>query len=368
MPKLKLFIFSLLPVLFFLFLLEGLAWVFLPKTSQEPEEQTKQMYDPKKLQEVKEGLQIPQINRYAFRGREFNFEKKEDEFVLIILGGSVASGAWANRFENVPSVYIETHLADFVQKKYNKKLIAYSLAESGADIEDEAFWLLKLGLGLKPDAVVSITGFNNMFNSLRKDWEFSSGSRGFMRTGIVYQPTDNEGVMISSKKLLNAIYIYLSKKTSFFKLVDHWKKQTENPDKTLSKEERHFAFLKQFEKPSTMPLLPAKRFRQTAEAIQGICEEKKIQYLVVLQPFKDCGKQQMEQLPTNGQKDNREQYIYRTMRMVWQDVRIPSFDASYALGDTLANMNAFGDNCHLWDNGFVLFNQSMVDFLKKELD
>jgi hypothetical protein len=122
--------------------------------------------------------------------------------------------------------------------------------------------------------------------------------------------------------------------------------------------------------PNSMPILPALRFKQTAMQIDNICKQNNIRYFVVLQPFKDCGKSVIEKLPQDGSLDNRNQFIYRALLTNWKaspEVTMPYLETSALIGDDLDNQKLFADDCHLWDNGFILLNKATVTWLKTNL-
>jgi hypothetical protein len=381
MKYVKNIIFSLLPLLVLLGLVEFIArLIAIPKTV-EPSTALQDIYNQKAIGGIKGNRPVSaQLNSYGFRGQELNFDKQADQYVVVLLGGSVATGAWAAKYENTPAQALETLLQKHIQEKYAKKLVVYSLAESGSDIEDEAFWLLKLGLYLKPDAVISLTGFNNMSNSNLPMWDKSSGGRAFQRAMLLHKPEENEGVQVTAKKFMRANYLLLVKKSRAMAWIDYLlfaeKVKNEaktNVEKEIAEEQRlqkqMIEIMAKTPKPATMPVLAAQRFTQTAIQINEICKRNNSKYFVVLQPFKSAGKNLLADLPTDGTKDNRSQYIYRTLAMNWkeQNPPIPYIDMSLEIGDQLFKDQQFGDDCHLWDDGFVLLNQTMANWLKVNL-
>lgn len=384
MKLIKNIIFSLLPLIVFLVLLEGIARLAGSPKTNSPSEELQNIYNQKAIEGVKKNLPTSmQLNRYGFRGRELNFKVDTSKtYTIVILGGSVATGAWAAQLENTPAAYLEKNLKDFIRNKYNKDLVVYSLAESGSDIEDEAFWLLKLGLALKPNLVLSITGFNNMSNATNDSWEKSSGGRAFQRAMLLFKPNEvNEGVAVNFQRLSRSFYLLLVNKSRLMTWLDYLlfaekqaqeaKNKIENAieaEQTLIK--KRIDLVSNLPKPDSMPILQAQRFKQTAIQINKICKANNISYLVILQPFRDCGKILMQNLPSDGSKDNRNQFIYRTLIKEWNSspiVSMPYLETSEIMSDALQEEKLFGDDCHLWDNGFVLFNQTIADWLKKSL-
>jgi hypothetical protein len=381
MKVIKNIIFSLIPLVILLGIIEIGARIIGKPKSVSPSSELQNIYNQKAITGTKDNVPVSsQLNKYGFRGRELNFTKKIDDYVIVILGGSVATGAWAAKFENTPAIYIETHFKEYVKQKYNKNLVVYSLAESGSDIEDEAFWLLKLGVYLQPDAVVSITAFNNMSNATLPMWDKSSGGRAFQRAMLLYKPDENEGVLITAKKFVHANYLLLVKLSRAMEWVDYLlfaEKIKNDANKSMSDElaaekrgqKKMIDIMAKTPKPDTMPTMAAQRFKQTVAQIGEICKHNQSKYFVVLQPFRDSGKNNILNLPLDGTQDSRSQFLYRTLMKTWNTapLTVPYLDASHHIGDQLTQEQQFGDDCHLWDNGFILLNQTIVDWLKQNL-
>ena len=93
---------------------------------------SKYIFSKNNISEAKTlGLRHRDFNAYGFRCRNFEFEKAQDEYVIVILGGSVATGAWATKYAVMPAPYIEDQLGKHVWEQHRKKLKVYSLAEAG---------------------------------------------------------------------------------------------------------------------------------------------------------------------------------------------------------------------------------------------
>ncbi len=259
--------------------------------------------------------------------------------------------------------------------------MVYSLAESGSDIEDEAFWLMKLGFALQPDVVVAITGFNNLSNGTNPMWEKSSGGRAFQRTALLFKPQEGEGFEVTGRKFLAATYQLLTKKSRAMEWLDYWlfgdkaaKEIREGANRAAEEEQRiikeHIALVAQQTKPDTLPTVAALRFTRAAIRTAALCQANQARYFVVLQPFKDCGPTFLQNLPADGSKDNRNQFLYRALRQQWdaQPQLMPYLDASQTIGNQLQQPeNHFGDDCHLWDKGFEILNTATADWLKQQL-
>ena len=369
----KIVSFAVLPMLLLLVFVEGMARLAWTPPNRAPLEMLQNLYDPKVQEAIRDKrTAFGQLNSHGFRSREFDFEKASDVFSIVILGGSVGTGAWAGEFANTPAAYLETHLQDFIRQKYGKRLQVYCLAESGDDIEDEGFWLLKLGLQLQPDLVISITGYNNMFNALLSYWDFGSGGRGFKRPGLIFRPQSHERIdaaalnflVVAATKIEDASYFVQWVKEAGSRLFHTQNEVSHNPIKN------HLAAMSQTEKPENIPSEAIRRFRQCADNLYRLCQANQIPYVVVLQPFRGAGQQRLAQLPPDGSQDDRDQFLYRTMISVWKEfgpTAYPTFDASEKVADQIEAIDNFADSCHMWDKGFILFNDAVLAWLQESV-
>jgi hypothetical protein len=375
----RLILLALVPVLILILGAEGIARLCgHPPLSKEksPGNSALDIYDPEIVRLLRDGdIKVEGRNSHGFRSREFGFDKAPDEFVIVVVGGSVATGAWATDYENTPARFIEAHLANVVKKRLGKRLTVYSVAEPSSDIEDEAFWLFKLGFSMHPDIVLSITGYNNLFHSRLSYWELSSGGRGFSRMAIGYRPNDirDRGVRGVLGDLRLALTYKLQKTSRLAQWLTYHAEQRreaargEAPDSWLT---HHLDRIGGFAKPAEKPVRAAQRLRATAEHMGTLCAALGIKYLVVLQPIRGCGPAKMSTLPLTGADDDRDQLLYRTMMETWTNppaIGFPFTDASYLLADRLEQMDQFGDPCHLWDEGFKVFNSEIVKFITDHL-
>ncbi len=358
--QLKEFIFSLIPVAILLVLIEVVFRILPPacEPGVQPSEEVQGMYHPETINQVVD-TRTPalQLNSYGFRSREFEFKKDSSEFVLVLLGGSTATGAYAAQWENVPSVYIENHLKAFIKEKYNKTLKVYSLAEVAADVEDEAFWFFKLGVHMKPDAVLSLTGINNLSHVVTNPdtWEVGSGSRSFRRMGMVIDPS------VGPSRIVYAVMAFLDDKLNKYSAAYRYALCKIGGDaKDPLKEDNRF---------SSYQYNPAKveeatfRFFETLSGLKDFCSVRGIRFYTILQPFATCGPSVLE----NTKEKNLLQQLYLTMisESVPYAEKLNLLDASASAGDQLEPY--FVDTCHFYDEGFVILNEEIVRYLKEHL-
>ena len=360
-------VFAITPLALLLGGIEGAARLLVPAGARkQPSAELQHIYAPATLRQARLGrAKIPQINRHGFRGPEFSFSKDPGEFRIIVLGGSVATGAYAESFENSPAVALERLLAAPVQQKLGKKLVVYSLAESGCDIEDEAFWFIKLGIHLQPDLVVSITGFNNLFNSMMPQWDKGSGGRQFHRPGITRKSP-------AAKDLRHAAADFLSVASGKLEAAScaYWALTTglSRTDTAADPESGQGDWMASFPKPKERPVEAARRFRVGADLLHELCALRGIQYAVVLQPFRGCGPAAMQRLAKDGRDDSRDQLLYRTMMDTWAELGeapYPVFDATVAVTEAVEAIDGFADSCHMWDHSFEVFNQRTAEWLER---
>lgn len=348
---------------------------------REPADTLQAFYQPHRLRQIREtGQGFGQLNNYAFRSRPFDFEKGPDEFRIIIIGGSFATGSWAAEMENTPAAALESALRDPVRELLGKELVVYCLAESSDDIEDEAFWLVKLGFALQPDLVLSVTGYNNMMHGLVDYWDFSSGGRRFERPGIAINPLKDRSWREAWLELENKARNALVEESALIAFVRDMKspRNEESQDAAPSPNPnvptpevlaRHLENLKKYGRPDPPPWLPARRFRDAAADVAELCRQRGVDYAVVIQPFRGCGAAMMASLPRDGSRDDREQVLYRTLMQVLEDQPLPCvvWDSNPTVTDPLEAASAFADPCHLWDHGFEMFNAAMGEWVGDHL-
>jgi hypothetical protein len=119
MRTLKNVIFSLIPTIVLLGLLEVAARLIGQPNKTAPNQVLQDIYNQKSVEGIRSNIPVSaQLNTYGFRGREFNFAKKSDEYVIVVVGGSVATGAWASSFQNAPAQALEVQLSEHIKTKF----------------------------------------------------------------------------------------------------------------------------------------------------------------------------------------------------------------------------------------------------------
>jgi hypothetical protein len=358
--QLKEFIFSLIPVVILLVLIEVVFRILPPacEPGTIPSQEVQVLYHPETINSIPQSkTDVLQWNSHGFRSRDFNFNKDSSEFVLVLLGGSTATGAYAAQWENVPSVYIENHLQSYIKEKYNKTLKVYSLAEVAADVEDETFWFFKLGLHMKPDAVLSLTGINNLSHVVSNPdtWDFGSGSRSFRRMGLVLDPT------VGPSRIVNAIVAFLDDKLNKYSAAYRYALcKMKGDEKDPFKENYR---LTSYRYDSANVQTATHRFYETLSALSDFCTLRNIRFYTILQPFATCGPSVLE----NTKEKNLLQQLYLTMITSAEPYaeKLHLLDASASAGDQLEPY--FVDTCHFYDEGFVILNEEIVRYLKEKL-
>jgi lysophospholipase L1-like esterase len=112
------------------------------------------------------------INSYGFRGKEFEFQKK-DEFRILILGDSVAFGGRVEESEIFTSL-----LEEKLEKEYSKKFEVINTAVVGYTTSQEIAFLKERGILFKPDLVILSFTLGNDFYMSRVYKETRTGSDG----------------------------------------------------------------------------------------------------------------------------------------------------------------------------------------------
>ncbi len=100
------------------------------------------------------------FNEYGFLGEDppFPYKKKEDDFVVAVLGGSVAAN-----FSITGKPYLEKRLKQLAPELSNKRLVIVNLANGGFKQPQQLMALIyALFLGSEFDFVLNLDGFNDV--------------------------------------------------------------------------------------------------------------------------------------------------------------------------------------------------------------
>ena len=109
------------------------------------------------------------INEYGFRGDSFSMEKKDDEFRIIMVGGSTTFGLGSTSNEST----IPNQLEKILENKFQKDFLVINAGVIAAKSTDEVFNIKHNLLSYNPDMIIVFDGYNDAFN-IRLD-EISEG-------------------------------------------------------------------------------------------------------------------------------------------------------------------------------------------------
>jgi hypothetical protein len=238
-----------------------------------------------------------------------------------------------------------------------RKVRILSLAESGAEVADEMFWLMKLGLRLRPQLVISLTGYNNlMYASIYpKLWDVGSGSRGFARPGV--QSPLSENTLTSIKRAFLGFVVsvdrYLYAKLRSYKLLKHVFGLESGYDIASG----HAEAMKSAGERSPAVESGTKSTVEILLKIKDTLEREKIPSLFFFQPVYGCSERALDpasRVPSNPARD----------RMLCAALRKEApagllVDLSKTVGAQLEQEGAFMDPVHLNDAGFKLLGRAM---------
>ncbi len=339
----------------------------------------------------------PAFNQYGMlsvAGHPYPYKKADDEFVVAVLGGSVAE-IFANQAEESMGHYLRERLG------FNKKLVLINLATGGYKQPQQLFHLqYALLSGFEFDAVLNIDGFNdlvlaseNIANGIHP--LFPSGYRfGLVAknqsSGIDYQTSKQfyhyYGLYNRELKVLSWVHSFPFQYSVFVHLTGElWTKQNKRKVKkaeyeltvetltTLPDEFRGPGLLNTRDSPYK---IVADLWYKSSEMLSAICLKNNLLYLHVLQP-----NQYVE-----GSKplSAEEKVIAIDPESVWGRVAKENYAELTAMGNELRSTGvAFYDLsmifkehqgtlyvdscCHFGAEGNLLMGRAIANVLVKEI-
>lgn len=171
-------------------------------------------------------LNTVNINSFGFRGAELNLDKIDNEYLIIMVGGSTTFGLGAT--SDV------TTIPAFLEKKINDELdFDVSVINAGviaASSREEVFYVENDLINFEPDLVLIFDGYNDSFNVKTSEVDKNSEYQGEIKKN------DVELVIKKYFKFLafpNVIYQYTHDYVQIYYLTDDVQK--ENSQKWLDR-------------------------------------------------------------------------------------------------------------------------------------
>src|SRR3990167_6911934 len=181
----KIFFFSLITIILFIFFLEGGTFLYtkiksvtLIRTHKMPAcmgdvgsdvlnaysalDSKMMAYSQMRFIPLKD-TSVIRINSLGFRGKEFSAVKDKNTYRIIILGGSTAFGKGASSND----VTIASYLGKILNEKIKgKSFEVYNMAINGYISAQELITFQLHGIDFKPDLVIDINGYNDLVTGL----------------------------------------------------------------------------------------------------------------------------------------------------------------------------------------------------------
>ncbi len=100
------------------------------------------------------------INEYGFRGKNFDFIKKDDEYRIIMVGGSTTFGLGSTS----DNYTIPAHLESILNEKFQKNIQVINAGVIAATSSSEVYYIKKHLIKFDPDLIIVFDGYNDAFN------------------------------------------------------------------------------------------------------------------------------------------------------------------------------------------------------------
>ncbi|WP_268544146.1 SGNH/GDSL hydrolase family protein [Candidatus Nitrosotenuis cloacae] len=110
--------------------------------------------------EPNQKLDTLSINSLGFRGPEMQFNKEPDEYRIVLVGGSTTFGMGAPSDSSTIPAYLE----DMLQDKFGTKIKVINAGVIAAGSVEEAYYIKKELIQLRPDLIIVFDGYNDAFN------------------------------------------------------------------------------------------------------------------------------------------------------------------------------------------------------------
>jgi len=99
------------------------------------------------------------INEFGFRGKSFDFNKSDNEYRIIMVGGSTTFGLGStNDDETIPA-----HLESMLNQKFEQKIHVINAGVIAANSKSEVFYIENELIEFSPNLIVVFDGYNDSF-------------------------------------------------------------------------------------------------------------------------------------------------------------------------------------------------------------
>ena len=100
------------------------------------------------------------INEHGFRGESFDFVKGNDEYRIIMVGGSTTFGLGSTSNDQT----IPSHLESILNEKFQKNIKVINAGVIASTSRSEVYYIQNHLIKFQPDLIIVFDGYNDSFN------------------------------------------------------------------------------------------------------------------------------------------------------------------------------------------------------------